>query len=386
MKKLLAMVLALTMLLGLSITAFAADADDAFAGVVDELTYYVDDSGEVGTYYGIVEAGAAAPVSDEEGNDTIKPAKTIYFEVERELAESDLLSVKFKKEDGAKLIDSIKLVEKKLTNAVYADNIGGPGTSGERCWYIAVKLKDSMADDETKISFSMTVKAKKDLYVCTRDNEFYETAEKAQADGHDAGNIVKVPAGTSYKKMVNAFWMNNKTVNADYDGAAGTGGLLIKQTKNDDNEYLWEDANNSLVKVTFAADNTEAKIYSKLSTKWTNDVYAELFPNTDAFIRSFVSNPKISSASRATVYLYNPFINADGDETCDPDDVRIYVKDGDELEEVTSQFKYDDDEQAFYSKARELGTYVITGPEGAATEEAEELGVPTGIVLEAYAK
>ena len=126
MKKLLAVVMAVAMLLSLSIVAFAND--NLTADQVDSDPYISALQAKLGE------------------NDTIRPTETAYYHVkDANLVDGDKFKFKASKDEGSKMIDSIKLVEKK------GSDIGNAAEPG-RGWYIAVKMKDTMTDAETKIA------------------------------------------------------------------------------------------------------------------------------------------------------------------------------------------------------------------------------------------
>ena len=138
--------------------------------------------------------------------------------------------------------------------------------------------------------------------------------------------------------------------------------------RNDDNEITWEDENNTIAVLRFAGDDNQTKFFPKLSTKWEDADYAEYFADQDAFIFNFVASAagqtKISSTSRATLELYNPYYDSDEDElTVEPEDVIIYmIGDDGALNDVTASFKpveNDDGDYVFQTKTRELGVYII---------------------------
>ena len=155
---------------------------------------------------------------------------------------------------------------------------------------------------------------------------------------------------------------------------AGDGGVVLKPTKNDDNEITWEDENNTIATLKFYSDDDAAKFFPKLTTKWDNADYAEYFADQNAFIFDFVGRAagetKIASTSRATLELYNPYYDWDEDVlTVAPEDCVIYqIVDG-ELVDVTASFtalQNDDGDYVFQTKTRELGCYIIAEAEAAA--------------------
>ena len=110
------------------------------------------------------------------------------------------------------------------------------------------------------------------------------------------------------------------------------------------------------------------------------------FADQDAFIFNFkgsvAGQTKISSTSRATLELYNPYYDSDEDElTVDPENVVIYaVADDGSLNDVTASFKAIENEDGDYvaqTKTRELGVYIIAEKPytTAAAEDVETLSL-----------
>ena len=307
MKKLLAVVMAVAMLLSLSVVAFARDAQE----VDFEPTAY---------YKGAVMA-----------TDTVRPTETVYYNVDKDYANGDYFKFKASKDEGSKMIDSIKLVEAK-----------DKGVAG-RAWYVAVKMKDNMTDAETKISFSVSF-----------------TAKQAYVDDHANTQVV---AGDKHC-FSGKFWVSNEGKAGDQDTAAGTGKVVFKPTANEDNEYVWEDANNTLATLQLAANDDPGYFYPKLSTKWDNQTYADYFAGQDAYLFDWIGNPSIPSTSRATLEIYNPYYDAEEDEYyVDNDSIIIYeVAEDGSLVDATAKFditENDDGDSVFVLKTRTLGTYIV---------------------------
>ena len=180
-------------------------------------------------------------------------------------------------------------------------------------------------------------------------------------------------------------WISNTEEDADADYAAGTGGVTLKPTKNDDNEIIWYDENDDIAMLTFEGDSSVDNFFPKLSTKWDNATYAEYFADQDAFIFDFISNPDISSTSRPVLTIYDPYYDYENDEvTVDPENVVIYkVVDG-ELVDDTANWAYDeteDGEMAYTTKTRQLGTYIFCEVAVAGSEEVVEEPVDDGKVI-----
>ena len=141
-------------------------------------------------------------------------------------------------------------------------------------------------------------------------------------------------------------------------------GYIAKPTKDDDNEITWHNENNDIARLTFQADSDVAKYYPKLSTKWVDSTYSEVIGNADGFVLEFVGNPAISSTSRATLEIYNPYINDDDEYDVAVEDLRVYLADADGvLEDITDSCTLgtnEDDDEVITLRTRQLGTYVVT--------------------------
>lgn len=281
--------------------------------------------------------------------DSVKSGESVYFRIEKPFNDDDLFEIEVKKGDGSKNVASAKVIEDKLD--LFEMSTGNrAASSSQRGMYIEAKMKEIYTDDETKITLDVSLKV-------LEDNGAYKKGDKVKVE--DFGK----------------FWMKNaKDESDDVDHVAGTGGIVIKPVKNEENTILWEDENDELAKLTFTADSDTKVYYPKLSTKWDNILYAELFADQDAFVREFVSNPQISSTSRAKLELYVPYIDEDDELTVDEDSIIVYEQDADgNLIDITDKGTFewnDDDNFVFTMKTRQLGTYIFA--EAPVTEAADD--------------
>lgn len=285
----------------------------------------------------------------------VNPNKTIYYDIPMvsgtsswDLADSDFFKFKVKKNDGSKIISSVKIVEKVVAG------ING----GVRDRAIEVKLKEDMTDKETKVDMTFTF-----------------TATQKGVDARKAAYVGDKAVGDV------TFYVSNTASNTeDTAWQAGTGGYIARPVKNEENEVLWEDENRELALLEFSADSDVVKYFPKLSTVWDNEAYRVNFSEGDAFIFKFLGKPAISSTSRADLTIYNPFINADEEYSVSMDELTIYMENADgDLEDVTDEFtaKIDDDgREVFVTKTRQLGTYVIADAAAAAQETIVDDVVP----------
>ena len=134
----------------------------------------------------------------------------------------------------------------------------------------------------------------------------------------------------------------------------GKNSTTVKPLKNEQNIVTFE-SDGTMAILEFNANSNPEKFYAKLTTKWTSELL-RTFRDTDAVIRKF-SAATIPATSRAKLMLINPF---DPDEI-EPESIYIYqvnAKGG--LSNVTSSFWYDADEDAFCTRTRTLGTWVLS--------------------------
>ena len=105
----------------------------------------------------------------------------------------------------------------------------------------------------------MTVK--EDFYLPAGGN----TLRPNDDDSMGAGDVIKVAKGDKIHYAVGKYYIGNTTDDADQDYMAGDGGIVLKPTKNDDNEITWEDENNTIATLKFYSDDDAAKFFPKLT-------------------------------------------------------------------------------------------------------------------------
>ncbi|MCR2026837.1 hypothetical protein [Anaerotruncus colihominis] len=374
MKKLLAAALAVATVASLSTVSFAAETYEI---QWDSVAFF--DDGTQAAY---------------DGANSVKPDKTLYFAPggvvgddgsgnywvlpSAYYTDKGLFKVKTDKGDeNAKMIKSMALSEKNI--------------QGSRGPWFEIKLNDDFTDREFKINPSFTLTAKDDFYATSEtvtvtlgDGTTVTANVLAPVDGR-TGVTTVLSKSDKFVYQVGKYYISNTTDNADQDYMAGTGGIVLKPNKNDDNTITWEDANNTIATLTFYSDDNAAKFFPKLTTKWDNTDYAEYFADQNAFIFDFVGRAagetKIASTSRATLELYNPYYDWDEDLlTVAPEDCVIYQIVNGELVDVTASFtalQNDDGDYVFQTKTRELGCYIIAEAEASAV-----VGDPTAPVDE----
>ena len=355
MKKLLAVVLAAVMALSLGVVAFAADADaqielgtgriiEGNKSAADNEMYPDDD-----VFFQIPDVPVTVTVTGAGGAEytreiTLKAA---------DFTDKSLFKIKFDKgDDNTKMISGMSLSEDKK--------------AGSRGPWLKVSVKPVYDDSEYKIAPNFTATTKDDITLESK------------------GKTFTLPAG--YKVQFNAptMYISNDVDPADQDYSAGDGGVVLKPSKNDDNEITWEDENNTIAVLKFMGDDNQTKFFPKLSTKWEDADYAEYFADQDAFIFNFkgsvAGETRISSTSRATLELYNPYYDSDEDEyTVEPENCIVYqVADDGTLNDVTASFKVvenEDGDMVFQTKTRELGVYIIA-EKPYTTAAAEDVETP----------
>ena len=348
------------------------------------------------------------------------------------LTDKKLTSVKLHKEDGSKLLKSVEIVQKDFDSLYYPESEDSDNLL-ELAFHHVPALKfvfnDFLTDDEQKVSGYVDIKIKKNAaylydlgkYVtfdsaedlkrlvdqyCGEDewddwvSDAYDEVLAAIESG-DTQDIIDEAVGSNIIpkdtviRIPFEFFLNNRVVTTgDETMTAGTGGYIVKPEKNEDGAYEWEDENRTLATLDFGADSDPGKLYSKLSTRWSDlgdGFYAEHFPDRDAFLLNFVAGPSAPAAAyNAKLSLRFPFVDEDGEPTVEEGEWTVYeVVDG-EPQDVTAKWtlaETDDGDWALTSKTRKLGTYIIAGPQGAAgAAEGEAAPVATGITLSAYAR
>lgn len=304
--------------------------------------------------------------------DGVRSNTTVYYVMKNasqtggvDYEDTDFFKLDAKKGNSSKDIASITISTKNFNNeTAYQVGVNNsknatPYNLTGRRTVVAVKLKEKYTDAESKLNFDFNLK------ITSKGEDKYGPIASNQPTNSKIEN-----AGT--------FYVKNEVVKADDETIrVGQNGQMIEPVKNEDNTIIWYNNNDDLARIQFRADSDVEKFYSKLSTQWINEDYDAYFDGQDSFIFRFTGSPKISSTSRATLDIYNPFVNDDDEETVDPDEVVIYeIVDG-ELINRTSDFSYgenDDGYMAFTTKTRTLGTYILCEQEvdeGIDTDDVE---------------
>lgn len=326
----------------------------------------VDETHEIQTLTG-------API-DEQGKqynsigDTIAPGQTIYFLLPEQagnvLSNETNFRVSVKKQQNAKLVSSVKVVDKRMNVSGYytvptkltsgaVDQTGRIAANG-RNKYLAVTLNDTNGTEEYKVELNVTFTVRKSN---TAGYSFLSGAP-FNMNGTpliQAPFMTKPMQATGDRLTLRAvFYVGNPEGSGDSSVVVGASGMTIRPYANEQNEIFFESASEELARLSFKASSNPSKFVAKLSTKWTTAL-SNQFYNNDAVIRKF-SPATVDAISRATLSLTNPF-----DEDYSISKIYIYsVSSKGTLTNITSQVTYNADENTFELKTRTLGTYVIS--------------------------
>lgn len=280
------------------------------------------------------DAGARFALGDDLANDD-------YFKITSKKIKST--SNTYKGNDGNPLFKSVEQVSGKI--------IDKDGT--DRGNYLKVVFNDSFAVDEKRGVIEVTFKAKGN-----------------KADIKSYNNVGQIGGvNTDWLKNDTAVlritcWFNNTQVKGtDYNTSPGEK-VVFDPVNNDDNSFTWD---NDRAHLRFEASDDANKFYTRLSTAAIDTVYRTYGDpvNADLWFYNFLSNPTVSDTSRAYLTLGIPW--SDDDKTApDPADCFVYMWDGEELTDVTKDFKYAEDAEeipGWTTKTRVLGTYILSNKE-----------------------
>lgn len=358
MKKLLAAILACSMVASVGVSTIVSAAVDTYdssvvnikeiirsddddasfyksTDVVPATTYYVGlhDLGEMQEWNDIVDAVPSLVDGEPIGS-------AGYARIDN--ANDFKVSLK-KGSNNSKMIKKMSVVTKK----VY----------GARTECLKIEFAEEYTDKEYKVTPEIIFTGKKN------------TKDVPNRNCSDLKFIAEMPL---YVSNVNT---------GDTDFEVGTGGLIMKPLKGEDNTVTWNDNGRDVAKLTFIGDSDVVKIFPKLSTRWDNSDYFEYFNDQDAFIFEFVGGSTVSSTSRALLEIYNPYLNEDDELTVSIEDVVIYkVSDG-ELIDDTDNWTLgtnDDGEEVISTKTRVLGTYIIAEHEADVGYDDDDTTDPSG--------
>lgn len=327
MKKAWAMLVAVIMLLNLvGMTVFAASESNI--QFKDTGVIVVNQKGTNMTRYFNLNDG------DVSTDDTCDFDQTYYFAIDPDQIDpSDVSSSNFR----------VRISDKKNTNK-FLD--GNPELTtrifdNERYAAIKVKVVESNSTEEEEVRFRMTIEARKSL-----------------STGLDDDDELIVD--------FRLFLENDDDDSGDADPDAGDR-LVFRPQNNDDNTITWGTESYPVATLEFDASSDADDFYAKLSTKTNSRIYDRYGDPADAelFFRTF-SGDHIDATSRGTLTLYNPWYDDNYRYAPDPRDVYIYRIVGSELEDITNQFTYVDEDDTpegvdgWETRTRVLDAYVIS--------------------------
>ena len=208
--------------------------------------------------------------------------------------------------------------------------------------YAAIKVKavESNSTEEEEVRFTINLRARKDGNGFDENDEFI-------AD-------------------FRLFFANDDDYSGDADPDAGDH-LVFRPVINDDNTITWGTETYPVATLEFDASSDADDFYAKLSTKTNSRIYDRYGDPADAelFFRTF-SGDHIDATSRGTLTLYNPWYDDNYRYAPDPRDIYIYRIVGSELEDITNQFTYVDEDDTpegvdgWETRTRVLDAYVIS--------------------------
>lgn len=266
-------------------------------------------------------------------NDTCDFEQTYYFAIHpNQIDPSDVSSSNFR----------IRFSDKKNVNQFLKGNPELTTRSFDGTRYAAIKVDvvESNSTEEEEVRFTMTIEARKDL--------------STMKDGEE------------YIADFRLFLENDDDDSGDADPDAGDR-LVFRPQNNDDNTITWGTEAYPVATLEFDASSDADDFYAKLSTKTNSRIYDRYGDPADAelFFRTF-SGDHIDATSRGTLTLYNPWYDDNYRYAPDPRDVYIYRIVGSELEDITNQFTYVDEDDTpegidgWETRTRVLDAYVIS--------------------------
>lgn len=141
--------------------------------------------------------------------------------------------------------------------------------------------------------------------------------------------------------------------------AVGADGVVIipRTDYETGKDVVWKELNRIEAEVEYGGADIES--FWKMSTRWNDPQLLKRFSDGLAFIRSFANS---TFSGRVNLYLTNPYLTIEGEESIPHENVVIYELLDGKLYNVTSKFRYttnSDDEGAFKISTDHLGTYIF---------------------------
>jgi len=313
MKKTLAFLLAVAMLAGLAVTAFAADAEPNYPvdSVSDDAYLWDDDENGVDLT---------------ESADMVPYGKTAYFPLighgsggykyvyEKEAAGNIKISKKW--EEGSSYVDSIEVVKKKITPD--SRSLGMVVSGQNYVYFLAVEIESSSSTADREIFGEVTLKQK--------GNKDYAEIDDLEADiaieiGYDSASSSdtegQIPITPATFKDGNGFDADSEF---EFSFEADSDSYFVVNT------------------------NGQGKIVLGMDTDYDDD-FGDEYPDADLY---FFNGNYATFNRTGTLYLAN-----------ENDDLYVYSisSDGD-VSRVDAE--YDDSEEAYVIRTRTLGRYVLS--------------------------
>lgn len=313
---------------------------------------------------------------------TVTPGQTVYFllpgSAGKILGNERNIRLSVRKNRNSKYINRIYLTERYLPPKTYKDDYIVPSgitnnnyytTNAVKAYarhqYVAVEIKDYTGSEEIRLDFDLNFTVRRDS--TTGYGFTYGTGRTdrvANPKDPKAAAWIDNPAFIENSKfretgdrltLSGRIYVGNKQTNGyDTSVTVGGAGKTIKIAASDSNFVSFDTKYNTIATLEFTGSSNPEDFIARLSTKWTSGLLSK-FRNTDAVIWRFTP-ANIDCDSRAKLTLTNPF-----DEDQDPNRVYIYtVNSNGVLQDVTSKFTYDDEEDVYYTRTRSLGTYIIS--------------------------
>lgn len=344
MKRILAMLLACAMLFGLGVNAFADDAEDETEQAKAIVRLKIVGNTQ---YYWVDQTPASRGVPNPWGGaiSTSQPdTKTIYFPHPQTISGC---SIKLQKGEGASYVKSVSEKYRELEEPFFAVSGSGKtwspaGTTG----FIAVELKDDKADKEFTMTFKITVTAEKDVKLYQKGSSKPVTMKKG----------TKVTVESPPLLVNNELLDLNRTTPVGMSTEKSSAVRGVKEGK----QVSWASEEKTLATLVLPQEAKGG--YPKLSGNWDSSGRGGAFPKKDVYVYAFATSKSLDESG--TLKLANPFIDANGEQACKAEAIKIYQLRSGKYREVTKSFSYNAETGFFSGKASTLNEFVLTAPQG----------------------
>lgn len=341
MKKVLALVLATVMALGMTTVAFAYD--NQYSMEIGTDTYYYDDDGKVDLKTAMISLGDVAPgktvyipVDAMKSTKLIKDSSAHDWNVTTKVSDLSNYKLSYSVDDGKNMIDSIKYVSMKVKNSpdvmIYEN--------GKSYLFIALKVKDNFIMDD--VSVGLTVKITSKSTNAEIVNSTSQINEKYDYFDFTANFTAKYP---SFDDVTNGYYsVDDKGNVLTFDAEADDVTLMFTKDVEVQGNMVGQK------KVLVRLDTSNAAIEDKFP-----DSTVRFFAGDKDTFRRDVTVTMPYDASSETPYLY--VVDAKGNLT-----KLVGGSNADKAANETGA-KYDDSLGAFVFKTKTLGNYVISDTE-----------------------